>query len=175
MLLMRSILQLIGLGETPVDTRDTESVRRIAAELARLPADVARYVAAFAYVLARVAHADWDVSDLEISEMRRIVSGLGELDETQADLVVELAKQQTVQLGGTENYVVTRQFRDLSSKAQRLGLLRCMFAVAAADDSVSHDEELQISQIATELGLTSDEVTAVRVSYRDKLASLKET
>ena len=36
---------------------DSESVRRIATQLERLEPEAARYLAAFAYVLARVAHA----------------------------------------------------------------------------------------------------------------------
>jgi len=173
---MRSIQKLLGLSETaPAGAKDTETVRRIAAELDRLPRDEARYIASFAYVLARVANADLDVSDEETREMERLVAGMAELGEAQTALVVQIANLLAVNLGGTENYVVTRQFRELSTHPQRIGLLRCLFAVAAADESVSHEEEQQISQIGVELGLTSPEVASVRGSYRDKLASLKET
>ena len=172
---MRSIRNLLGLGEDQgQEPRDTESVRRIAAELGKLPQDEARYVAAFAYVLARVANADLDVSDDETREMQRLVAGMGEFDAVHTALVVQLAKQQAVNQGGTEDYIVTRQFRELSSRAQRVALLRCLFAVAAADHDVSHAEEQQISQIGVELGLTSPEVASVRGLYREHLASLKE-
>ncbi len=172
---MRSIQKLLGLSEAaPAATQDTETVRRIASELDRLPRDEARYIASFAYVLARVANADLDVSDEETREMERLVAGMAELSEAQTALVVQLAKHQAVNLGGTENYVVTRQFRELSTHAQRIGLLRCLFAVAAADEIVSHEEEQQISQVGVELGLTSPEVAGIRASYRDKLATLKE-
>jgi uncharacterized tellurite resistance protein B-like protein len=172
---MRSIRRLLGLeAEGPQDdTRDTQTVRRISAELDRMPPDEARFIAAFSYVLARVAHADFDVSEEEVGTMERLVAELGGLEPAQSALVVQIAKHQAVHLGGTENYVVTRQFRELSSKEQRVSLLRCLFAVAAADREISHDEEQQISQIATELGLTSPEVAAVRASYRDQLTVLK--
>ena len=172
---MRSIQKLLGLSEAaPEAVQDTETVRRIASELDRLPRDEARYIASFAYVLARVANADLDVSDEETREMQRLAARMAELSEAQTALVVQLAKHQAVNLGGTENYLVTRQFRELSTRAQRIGLLRCLFAVAAADETVSHEEEQQISQIGVELGLTSPEVAGVRASYRDKLATLKE-
>ena len=171
---MRSIRQLLGLETSASDPCETESVRRIAAALDRLPHDEARYVAAFAYVLARVANADLDVSDPEIREMERLVAGMGEFDTDQTSMIVEIARTQAQEVGGTEDYIVTRQFRELSNHAQRIGLLRCLFAVAAADDEVSHEEEQSLSQIGTELGLTFPEVAAVRSTYRDRLATLRE-
>jgi uncharacterized tellurite resistance protein B-like protein len=172
---MRSLLRLIGLDPSgAADSRDTETVRRIAGELDKLPEEEARYLAAFAYVLVRVAHADWEISEAELREMERLVQACGDLSRAQAALVVQIAKSQTVALGATENYLVTRQFRELASKEQRLALLRCLFAVAAADDRISQVENAHISQIAGELGLTSTEVAAARSEFRDKLAVLKD-
>lgn len=133
----------------------------------------ARYLASFAYVLARVAHADHDVSDEEVREMEKWVRELGELSEAQAALVVQIAKSQAIHLGATENYVVTRQFRESSTREQRLGLLRCLFAVAAADQTVSDVENTEISLIANELGITAPEVAAARGAYREYLSVLR--
>lgn len=173
---MRSLRKLLGL-DAPAGggaaERDTETVRRIAAELDRLERDEARYLASFAYVLARVAHADWDVSPEEVATMEALVERDGGLPAPQAALVVQIAKTQTVTFGGTENYLVTRQFRELSTREQRLGLLRCLFQVAAADGSISDVENAHISQIAFELGLTRQEVAAVRGEFRDRLAVLR--
>ncbi len=177
---MRSIFRLLGLEPPETgdrgdrEERDTETVRRIAAELDRLEPGEARFLAAFAYVLARVAHADLEVSPEEVEAMERLVREFGELPQSQAALVVQIAKAQTVAFGGTENYLVTRQYRELSTKEQRLNLLRCLFAVAAADESISEVENAQISQIAHELVLTRQEVTSVRASFREKLAVLKD-
>lgn len=171
---MRSLRRLLGLAETEhPDSRDTETVRRIASELEKLRPEEARYLACFAYVLARVAHADYEVSQDEIREMERLVRELSELGEAQAALVVQIAKTQAITLGATENYVVTRQLREISTRDQRFSLLRCLFAVAAADDTVSDAENTEISLIGTELGLTHPEVAAARAEYRDKLAVLK--
>ncbi|MCH6564078.1 MAG: TerB family tellurite resistance protein, partial [Myxococcales bacterium] len=169
-----SVLLLLGLSDVkPPESRDTETVRRIAAELDKLEPEEARFLAAFAYVRARVANADYEVSEDEIREMERLVRKLSELGEAQAALVVQIAKTQAVTLGATENYVVTRQFREVSTREQRLSLLRCLFAVAAADESISEAENTEITLIATELGLTQPEIVAARSVYRDKLAVLK--
>ena len=172
---MRSLLRLLGLSEKPGPERgDTETVRRIAAQLDKLDPDQARYLASFAYVLARVANADSEVSEEEVHKMEGLVRELGQLGEAQAALVVQIAKTQAITLGGTENYVVTRQFRENSSRDQRLRLLSCLFAVAAADQNVSDVENTEITLIATELGLTGPEVAAARSAYRDYLSVLKD-
>ena len=52
-------------------------------------------------------------------------------------LVVEMAKLQARIEGATEDYVVTREFREISTMEQRLALLRCCFAVEAADGTIT--------------------------------------
>ena len=52
------------------------------------------------------------------------VSQAGHLPEAQAVLVVEMAQSQVRLFGGTENYVVTRQFKTLSSPQQRFRAAR---------------------------------------------------
>lgn len=93
-----SLLRFLGLSaeadrpaESANDT-DTDTMRRIAAELDALPEARASYLAAFAYILGRVAHADSNFSEVETRKMQEIVCGLGHLPEAQAVLVVEIAK-----------------------------------------------------------------------------------
>ena len=168
-----SLLSFLGIGSgASRELGDTATVRRIAAELERLEPEAARYLAAFAYVLARVAHADRRIDAAETAEMQRNVQALGKLSPAEAALAVEIAKSQARLLGGTENYVVTREFRKLATPEQRLALLECLFAVAAADESISTAESAEISAIAEELGFTRPEVNAIRARYRDKLAEL---
>lgn len=155
-------------GSGPVAQGDTDTVRRIVGELDKLPPDRARYLAAFAYVLSRVAGADLDISDAETGEMVRLVERVGRLPEAQAFVVVEIAKSQNRLFGGTENFLVTREFRDIASDEQRRDLLECVFAVAAADDAITSEEEAQIWQIAAELGFRHDEYVQVRLQYSDK-------
>lgn len=147
---------------------DTDTVRRIVSELDKLPPDRARYLAAFAYVLSRVAGADLDITDAETEEMVRLVERAGRLPEAQAVVVVEIAKSQNRLFGGTENFLVTREFREIASEDERRNLLECVFAVAAADGAITAEEEAQIWQIAAELGFRHDEYVQVRLKYSDK-------
>jgi uncharacterized tellurite resistance protein B-like protein len=151
-------------------------VKRIVSELEALEPARARFLAAFAYVLSRVAHSDSHISEDETEKMRDIVKALGHLPDAQAVLVVEIAKGQSTLFGGTENYLVTREFREIATAEQRFELLDCLFAVAAADGSISGIEESQAAQIAKELGFTQPEyasVLAVHADHRTVLRSLR--
>jgi uncharacterized tellurite resistance protein B-like protein len=153
---------------------DTDTVRRIVGELDKLDPDRARYLAAFAYVLSRVAGADSEFSDAETATMTELVSRAGRLPEPQAIVVVEIARHQNRLFGGTENFLVTREFREVASDAQRREVLHCLFAVAAADDAVTLEEEAQIWQIASELGIAHEEYIEVRLQYSDKRTVLRD-
>jgi uncharacterized tellurite resistance protein B-like protein len=170
------LLRFLGLRDTPAGPAEaeTETVRRIAGRLERLDPALARRLAAFAYVLARVANADLAIRDDESREMERRVAALASLRPEEAALVVEIAKSQSRLLGGTENYVVTREFRRASTPEERAALVSCLFAVAAADGSVSSTENAEIAAIADELGLSAAELAAIRSGWRDKLAVLRD-
>ena len=173
-----SILKLFGLSGESASTNeqsdsDGESILRIAKELDALPDDQALHLATFAYVLGRVAHADSHFSEAETEKMQDIVQVLGHIPESQAVLLVEIAKHQVRLFGGTDNVAVSQRFRQLSTPEQRIELLECVFAVSAADDSITVVEEGQARQISSELGLTHKEFVQARSAYVDHLEALK--
>jgi len=168
------LLRFLGVRTSPKDAAgETETVRRIAAKLERLEPALATYLAAFAYVLARVANADLEIDAAETAEMERCVRDVAQLGDAEAVLVVQIAQSQTRLLGGTENYVVTREFRKIATAEQRGKLLQCLYAVAAADGTISGVETSEIRSIAEELGFTRAEANSLRSSYRDKLAEFQ--
>ena len=85
-----------------------------------------------------------------------------------------MAKSQNLLFGGTENYLVTRELNRIASREQKLALLDCLFAVSAADESISTVEDNVIRQIAAELRLEHREFIEVRSRFRDHLAVLKK-
>jgi uncharacterized tellurite resistance protein B-like protein len=171
-----SLLRFLGVGRArPEASGETETVRRIAASLERLEPAQAKYLAAFAYVLARVANADLRFEESEIEAMQRIVRETAGLAEAEATLAVEIAKSQARLLGGTENYVVTREFKSISTPEQRGRLLECLFEIAAADGTISTVESAEIAAIGEELGFTRPEINALRSAYRDRLAEFQDS
>ena len=155
------------------DRGDTDTVRRIAGELDKLEPSRARFLAAFAYVLSRVAGADQHISEVETAKMVELLQKLGHLPESQATLVVEIAKNQHRLFGGTENFLVTREFREIASDQERRELLDCVFAVSAADEAITSEEEAQIRQTASELGFSHADYVQARLAYSDKRTVMK--
>ncbi|MFI5259474.1 MAG: TerB family tellurite resistance protein [Candidatus Limnocylindrales bacterium] len=149
---------------------ETEAVRRIVARLEALPPDKARLLAGMAYVLARAAYADMDISDAETDAMAQELSASG-LDQSQAVLVVEMAKLQEKTGGGTNDYLVTREFRELSTMEQRMVVLRACFRVCAADDAISGMESATLDEIASELDIAREDLHAVRAEFADKFSA----
>ncbi len=173
---MVSILnKLFGREDEPSaqGSSDTETVRRISRELDRLDPDEARFLAAFAFVLARVANADSEISEDESQRMEEVVCEVGGLSEAQAVLVVQIAKSQQLLKGGTENYLVTREFNNLADRGQKERLLHCLFEISAADDSISLVEEDEVKTIASELKFDHREFSAIRSQYNEKRSILK--
>jgi uncharacterized tellurite resistance protein B-like protein len=150
---------------------ETDTVRRIVARLESLPPERARLLASMAYVLARAAYADFDISDAETSTMERILTSDAGIDEPQAVLVVEMAKLQARTYGQTEDYLVTREFRERSTPEQRLAILRACFAVGAADDSISGEESATLNEIANELDVDRDALGRLRGEYAEVFAA----
>ena len=163
-----------GAGAAGDTSAETATVRKIVGELEALDPSEATYLAAFAYILSRVAYADLHISEDETREIERIVTEWGGLPEPLAVLVVEIAKSQARLEGATEDYLVTRRFREVSTAEQREGLLHCLFAVtSAAGGTISAEENAEIKQIAGEFGYTLPELNAVRRHYVDRLAALR--
>jgi uncharacterized tellurite resistance protein B-like protein len=174
-----SILDLIGLGRgsaggDKTTAGESATVRKIAAALEDMEPEQARYTAAFAYILGRVANADRVVHDSETATMCRLLREKASLGKEQAALVVEMARQQGLLFGASEDYLITREFREISTKEQRIALLDCLFAVSAADRSISALEGRVLMQIADELKLDREEYTALRSAYREYLSVLRK-
>jgi len=153
---------------------DTETIRRIAAQLDALPMEQRRFIGGFAYVLGRAAHADLDISADEVSFMERTVVEVGGLTEAQAVMVVQIARSQAELQGATEDYLVTREFAAAASLEDRQKLLRLAFSVSAVDDSISAEESAEVNEIGKELGFTPAEIDSVRMEFADKLSVIQE-
>jgi uncharacterized tellurite resistance protein B-like protein len=173
-----SILEFLGFKKkdaTGADSAEkTDTVRKIVEKLDEMEPRQARFIASFAYLLGRVANADLDISPEETAEMERLLREQGGLDEAQAVLVVQMAKTHARLFGGTENFLVTREFNQMATREQKIALLRCLFAVSAADESISTVEDNEVRQIASELQLDHEDYTAIKSEYQKYLAVLKK-
>jgi len=174
--MLMSILKRLGIGPrgTAREAGETETVRRIVRSLDQLEPDRARFVAAFAYILGRVALADRTVSAAETGKMEQVVMEHGHLPEEHAIIVVQMAKHQNLLFGGTEDFLVTREFAGLATIEQKLALLDCLFAVSAADSAIATIEDNEIRRVSIELRIPHDEFVRVRLAWREHLGVLRD-
>jgi uncharacterized tellurite resistance protein B-like protein len=163
----------VGVSPTSGSASETATVRQIVARLEALPPERARYLAGFAYILSRAAHADLDITDEETEAIERFVVEHGGLDAAQSVIVVEMAKLQARHHGATEDYLVTREFKRHASAEQRLAVLRCCFAIAAVDEAIGSHESAAINQIASELEIDRETLRQLRAEFGHLFSALR--
>lgn len=161
-----------------VDRRETvdanPALRAVLDALEQLEPARARYLAQFAYLLGRVAHADQHVSADETRMMEALIEREGGIPPEQAMLVVGLAKSSNLLFGGTENFAVAREFAAATTHDQKLALLRCLFAVSAVEGNISITEEREIQRVARELRIEHGDLVRLRLEYRQHLPGLAD-
>jgi uncharacterized tellurite resistance protein B-like protein len=156
------------LGTDAAASEETETVAKIATVLAGVSPDRARLLAAFAYLLGRVAFADREVSADERVVMETRLASEAEVSAAQAEQLVRLAVAATGSHGAAEDYQVAREFEALATREEKLALLRALFTVSA-EQGITTVEDTEISRIASVLRLDRADVTALRHEFRDAI------
>jgi uncharacterized tellurite resistance protein B-like protein len=105
--------------------------------------------------------------------MTELVAEHGGLPGDQAGLVVRIATTQTLRHGGTEDFIVTREFSRIATRDQKLALLHCLFAVSATDASIRTIEDNEIRRIASEMKLEHGDFIRVRSAHTGNLEVLR--
>ncbi len=168
-----SLLDWLGLSPAPARDPEAEVVHRISQQLDSMDPGEARHLSLFAFLLARVANVDLVVAPAEVKEMEQMVMTHGNLSPSQAAMVIEIARATQRMLGPTHNFVAIRDFRDAASHEQKLGLLHCLFAVAAADGVVTGPEEEEIRTISRGLLVDDQDYLAVRSAFGEKRSVMR--
>jgi len=170
-MLLRKIL---GIGQsTPAPTRSARLVEAIRTRLGSLPGARAEFVAAFAGLLVRVAHADLEVSDAERTTLRELIRDHVGLNDAEADAVAAITTEQATGLVGIDYSALTKAFNEHGTVTEKENLIDCLYAVAAAGDSVSVVEDEEVRNVARALGLSHDQVITIRSRYKEQLAVIQ--
>ena len=158
------------------DTPDPDNrLEEIETVLAGLGTERARHLACFAYILTRPARADHVVTDGEAVRMQEIVMRHAGVSAEQAAAIVRLARDAARQSGGTEDFVITREFGRTATRDEKLHLLDCLFAIGAADASILTVEDNEIRRVASELKLEHADYITVRRKHLEHLEVLRRT
>jgi uncharacterized tellurite resistance protein B-like protein len=171
---LATILRKLGL-EVDVDDapKGVEALDVLEDALSHVPPEEARRVAAFAYLLSRVAHADHEVSAAEREAMARLLVDRARLTADQADIVIGIATSKIVHVRGTQDYLVSREVAARASVEEKRALVDGLYAVCAADGLISTIEDNDIRRVASEIDLEHHDVVDIRARYRGSLAVLK--
>jgi len=165
--MLATLFRTLGLGSAE-STQETETVAQIATVLSGVSPERARLLAAFAYLLGRVAFADHDVSADERAVMEARLATEADVSPEQAEHLVRLAVVATGSHGAAEDYQVAREFEALATREEKLQLLRALFTVSA-QQGITTVEDTEISRIAGVLRLDRADVTALRHEFRDAI------
>jgi uncharacterized tellurite resistance protein B-like protein len=166
-----SLLRFFGL--TDADDARVDSVGEIERTLSGLDPRDARYLACFAYILHRIARADHETTEDESAMIERLVAERGGIPPDRARLVAQIARTQGLRHGGTEDFIVSREFASLATREQKLALLDCLFSVSASDESIRTVEDNEIRRVASEIKLDHADFITARAAHAVHLQSRK--
>ncbi len=175
---LATILRKLGLEvDVDVDAEKTgvEALDALEETLSHMPPDEARRVAAFAYLLSRVAHADHEVTDAEREAMVRLLVDRAHLAPDRAAIVIGIATSKIVHVRGTQDYLVSREVAARATVEEKRALIDGLYAVCAADGLISTIEDNDVRRVASEIGLEHSDVVDMRARYRGSLGVLKPT
>jgi uncharacterized tellurite resistance protein B-like protein len=167
-----SLWKWLGFKGHDADEPD-DGLQEVERALEGMDVEHARYIACFAYILTRAARADHEVTDAEMAEMQRLVAERGGIGPDDAHLVVGIARAHGTRVGGTEDFLVTREFNQVANRDQKLALLDCCFAVTSTDSSIVTAEDNEIRRIARELKLEHGDYIAIRGKHLHNLRVLR--
>jgi|CXWL01.1.fsa_nt_gi uncharacterized tellurite resistance protein B-like protein len=163
------------LGVDRHEAPEHAPLRDLVQTLDRMEPDRARHLARFAYLLGRVALADRDVSPEETQTMEGRLVEHGDLSPAQATVVVGLARTSNLLFGGTADFLVAQEFGEHATYEDKMALVRCLFAVAATDASISLAEESEIHRIVNQLRIQPADLVSLRVEHKAFLPGITRT
>jgi uncharacterized tellurite resistance protein B-like protein len=168
---LRSIL---GLGApTPSSSRHHKLVDAIRARIGVRPPARIELIAAFAGLLVRVAHTDLEISTEERAMLRRLIQEHVGLSPDEAAAVATVTTEYATGLAGIDYAALTRAFNEQATPADKQHLVECLYAIAAAGDSISVGEDEEIRAVARALLLSHAQVIAIRRRHADSLEVLQ--
>ncbi|GIW41960.1 MAG: hypothetical protein KatS3mg076_2537 [Candidatus Binatia bacterium] len=168
-----SLLELLGLR--PRKSREPRNplAEEIRQRLGNLPPERAEFVAAFAGLLVRVAHADENISPAEREALRRLVVEKVGLAPEEAEAVADIVTRHAEAVGGIEYARLTEAMNRLGTQQDKERLVDCLYAIATAESPVTIVEDEEIRAVARALLLSHSEFIRIRSRYREQLEVLQ--
>jgi len=168
-----SLLKHLGLSHSDPPPRN-RLVAAIRERLEHLEPRRAEFVAAFAGLLARVARADEEISDVERAALRAQIAQNTSLSRDESEAVADIVVHQAETLAGIDYASLTRTFNEIGGDEEKVKLIDCLYRIATADSSVSLVEDEAIRAVSNALLLPHSQFIEVRSRYKEQLEVLRE-
>ncbi|NJM06662.1 hypothetical protein HC891_11475 [Candidatus Gracilibacteria bacterium] len=123
--------------------------------------EAARTLSLAGGLLAYIANVDKKITPAELQNLIETLKIGWSLSDTAAALVAEAAISEITR--DIDLFQLTRAYGERSSAEDRIRLLDALFAVAAVDGEISSAEQAELSRIASQIYLTSEDVAAARM------------
>lgn len=111
--------------------------------------------------------------DLAGHQVRQADWEHGGLSADQATLAVQMAKAQRLLFGGTDDFLVTRELGRVTTYEERVAIIDCLHAVAAANHKILNAEATEIARTARELKVEQAHLSRLRARYGAHLEARK--
>jgi uncharacterized tellurite resistance protein B-like protein len=170
---VRHLLDALGLGGGEAPPSEHKFLARVHRELGKSGRGRLEYLAAFAGQLARVALADAELSKTEEVSILRLLRERAHLSRDEAKLVVDLIHHEAETLKGLQNHLLNRAVNEHATRKEKEELVDCLYAVAAADASISNVEDREVRRVAGALMIPQKTFAAIRSRYGDCLEVMR--
>ena len=129
--------------------------------------------ACIAGLLARVAYIDFEIHSQEVETMNTVLQKWSPFSTTQINAITHIALTEVKTLAGLENHKYCHPLNDLLTNEEKYQIIESLFAVAASDNAVDHDETEEIRIITSGLRLEHKHFIAARATVLAHLKALK--
>ena len=143
-------------------------------KLVHLEPEEVKRITGYAGMLGRIAYADMEISDVEIDRMKQILSTELKLSPSHVALLVSLLVEHRVQLFSVEDHFYHRIINESCSFDEKMALMKVLFGLAAADGSISKEEDAALFTASKSLRLSHRDFIAVRRQFATYLDVLKD-
>lgn len=129
-----------------------------------LPEDesvVLRYIAIVIVLLGKVACADGRFNQHEDQKLRSLLAHIERLNPASAAAVCEALQGKIPKMSDEELSLCYRELKALCDGRERKEVMRLLLSIAASDGAPSEAERTELQNIAEELGISTEDLTAL--------------
>lgn len=116
-------------------------------------------------LMARVAHADENVTDDEVATMVKLLQQAWPISDDAAALVAEIAVSEVS--SNIDYFRLSRQFAKQTTIKERVAFVDALYEIAAADGTTSPEENAEVGNIAQSLNVSRSHLSKYRAAKVD--------